>query len=447
LDEESRFTHIIKTIGILVSIVAVIALGIYLSATQAPSYKGKTIIRWVVDPNPIRKETIALFESKNSGIHVINDPDAGAQRLLTQVAGGVSPDVMALYSTESVRMFARNDILLDLKPYIKKYNIPFDELYPQLSPYMYYKDKIVGVTENCSTISVYYNKKMFDKAGLPYPKPGWTWDDCVELGKKLTLYKTIGDRKVVVQKGLCVTDLMSPCFTWMYGGRMFSPDGKKCVLDSPEAKKGWRFWADLRLKYHITPSASEAQSMAPTGGWGGDYLLFAQGKVAMMFIGRFLIPEYRKQTDLEWGAVDLPRGPNPMNMFFSKTYSIPKTCKNKDAAIKFVRHILSKENQMLIANFGDGFPVRRNKEITKGFLYNPQYPKETNNQFYIDSIKNARVPETSQYINSSDLDAIVARELGFMWIEKQTPDQTCDNIAKQVNAIIKRNIANPNFLD
>ncbi len=447
MDEESRLKRFVKTIGMIVAVVGVVVLGIYLSATQAPTYKGKTIIRWVVDPHPIRKETIALFESRNPEVHVINDPDAGAQRLLTQVAGGVSPDVMALYTTESVRMFARNDILLDLRPYIDKYKIPINELYPQLAPYMYYDKKIVGITENCSSINVFYNKKLFDQAGLPYPKPDWTWDECVELGKKLTLYKTIGGRKVAVQKGLCVTDLLSPCFTWMYGGSLFSPDGKKCTIDSPEAKKGWRFWADLRLKYHITPSASEAQSMAPTGGYGGDYLLFAQGKVAMMFIGRFLIPEYRKQTELEWGVVDMPRGPNPMNLFLSKTYAIPKTCKNKDAAVKFLKHILGTENQLLIADYGDGLPTRRAKDITKGFLYNPKYPKETNNQIYIDSIKTSRVAETSMYINSSDLDAIMGRELGNMWLEEQTPDETCDNIARQVNAIIKRNIANPNFLD
>jgi ABC-type glycerol-3-phosphate transport system substrate-binding protein len=255
LDEESRLKRYVKAIGAVIAIIGIIALGIYLSATQTPTYTGKTVIRWVVDPNPIRKETIALFESRNPEVHVINDPDAGAQ------------------------------------------------------------------------------------------------------------------------------------------------------------------------------------------------LLFAQGKVAMMFIGRFLISEYRKQTDLEFGVVDLPRGPKPMNLFLSKTYSIPKTCRNKVAAVKFIKHILGKENQLLIAEYGDGLPTRQDKEITKGFLYNPEYPKETNNQIYIDSLKTAMVAETSQYINSSDLDAIVNRELGNMWLGEQSSDQTCDNIAEQVNAIIRRNIANPNFLD
>ncbi len=73
----------------------------YLVATAKPTVKGKTVIRWCVDPNPIRKEQIKLFEREHPKIDVINDPGADAQRLLTQLAGDVPPDVMALYDPQS----------------------------------------------------------------------------------------------------------------------------------------------------------------------------------------------------------------------------------------------------------------------------------------------------------------------------------------------------------
>jgi ABC-type glycerol-3-phosphate transport system substrate-binding protein len=41
----------------------------------------------------------------------------------------------------------------------------------------------------------------------------------------------------------------------------------------------------------------------------------------------------------------------------------------------------------------------------------------------------------------------MSQELDRMWLEEQTPDQACDTIAARINSIIRRNIANPNFLD
>ncbi|MCE5197722.1 sugar ABC transporter substrate-binding protein [bacterium] len=438
--------HTITLVATITGLLALVGLGIYLAATSHENTNGKTIIRWAVDAHPIRKVTIALFEKRNPKIEVMNDPDASQQRLLTQIAGGIAPDVMAMYTAEQLRMFAQNDLLLDLRPYVKKMHIPVDDLYPGLAPMVYYKDKIVAIPENCGTYNLFYNKKLFRQAGVPYPKPDWTWQDCLEAAKKLTKYKVVNGRKVPIQKGILVPDAWWPCFVWSWGGNVFSKDHKHCLLNTDEAKQGIRFLADLRLKYHVAPSSSEAQSMAPTGDYGGDMLLFKQEKVAMVMIGRFMITQYRLQKDLDWDVAYLPRGPVHVNIFGGKSYAIPKSSAHKEAAVKFVLHILSKENQLLIANYGDGLPTRRNKEIVKGFLYNPQYPKEKNNQIYVDELKYGRPAEDSPFINGTDFSSIADFEFGRMWLGEQTPEQACDKIAKRADEVIRRNLANPNFL-
>ena len=200
------------------------------------------------------------------------------------------------------------------------------------------------------------------------------------------------------------------------------------------------------MKYHIMPTASESTSMAPTGGFGGGQLLFAQNRVAMVMTGRYLIPQFRLQKGLEWDVAPYPRGPKTMSLFYSKSYAIPKACKHKDAAIRFLRFVLSRENQKLISDYGDGLPVSKDPSIIKDLLYNPQYPKETNNHIFIDELKYSHPPEWSPYINSLDVAAITNNELGNMWLGKQGPDEACDRIAKQINATIRRNLANPNFL-
>jgi multiple sugar transport system substrate-binding protein len=434
-------------VGVVAGVLLMIALGIYLVATSKPDAGGKTIIRWVVDPNPIRKEQIALFESKHSDIHVINDDGADSQKLLTQIAGDVPPDLMALYDPQTIRLFAKNDILMDLTPYVDKYHIPADNLYPGLDPYVHFQGKVVGIPENCGPYILFYNKKLFREAGVPYPKSGWTWDECIQAAKKLTKYEVVDGRQIPTQKGLYIDNSNWWFFIWMYGGKLFSPDGKKCLMDSPEVKKGIQYWADMRLKYHIMPTTSEAASMAPTGSWGSDALLFRESKVAMMLSGRWMIIQYREQKDLDWDVVSAPHGPNRVTVLASKSYAIPKTCRHKDAALKFISHLLQMDNQLLVSNYGDGMPVLTDPRIIKAFQYNPQYPTETNNRVHVDEMKYARVQEYSPYINNLDTNAIMTTELDRMWLGEQSSDDACDAIASQVNAMIRRNLNNPNFLD
>ncbi|MGC8862394.1 MAG: ABC transporter substrate-binding protein [Armatimonadota bacterium] len=447
LEESGKWARLAASVGIALGVALIVAMGVYLVATANPSRPGQTVIRWVVDPNPIRKEQIKLFEARHPGIKVINDPGAEPQRLLTQLAGDVPPDVMALYDPQTIRLFAKNDVLLDLGPYVDRFKLPVKSLYPQLKPYIYYRGRIVGIPENCGPYVLFYNRKLFREAGIPYPKPGWTWDECLRAAKKLTKYRIINNRRVPEQKGLYVSNGDWWFFIWMYGGRLFSRDGKRCLMNSEPVKKGIRFWASLRLKHHVMPTTSEAQSMAPTGAWGSDALLFRESKVAMTISGRWLAIQYREQKDLDWDVTSVPHGPVRVTLLASKCYSIPRTCRNKNAAITFIRHLLSKENQLLVANYGDGIPSMNTPEITKAFLFNPEYPNERNNKLHLDEMRYARVQELSPYINNLDVSAIMSVELDKMWLGEQTPDRACDEIARQINAVIRRNLANPNFLD
>ena len=447
VDDRGELKSILAIVGVLFATTLVVALGVYLVATSNPRPKGKTVIRWCVDPSPMRKEQIRLFKKTHKKIDVINDPGAEAQRLLTQLAGDVPPDVMALYDPQTIRLFAKNDVLLDLRPYVKRYNLPICKLYPALAPYIYYQGRIVGVPENCGPYVVFYNKKLFREAGVPYPKPGWTWDECLAAAKKLTKYRMENGRRIPERKGLYIANTDWWFFIWMHGGRLFSEDGKRCLMDSAEVKRGIRFWADLRLKYHVMPTTSEAQSMAPTGAWGTDALLFRESAIAMMVSGRWMSIQYREQKDLEWDVTSVPHGPCRFTLLASKCYSIPKSCRNKRAALTYIKHLLGKENQLLVANYGDGMPSLDDPEITRAFRYNPKYPNEKNNQLHLDEMRYARVQEFSPYINNLDVNAILSVELDRMWLGEQSPDAACDQIARRVNSIIKRNMANPNFLD
>lgn len=91
-----------------------------------------------------------------------------------------------MHSNESER-YMSNDMLLDLTDKIAESDKIDPENYPEDIWGLYtYDDKYYAVPKDVDTIALWYNKTMFDEAGLAYPTADWTWDDVSEAAKKLT---------------------------------------------------------------------------------------------------------------------------------------------------------------------------------------------------------------------------------------------------------------------
>ena len=143
---------------------------------------------WDTNQEPGIKEILADFTEKTgikTEISVVKWDEywtmleAGAQ-------GGSLPDVFWMHSNESQR-YMSNDMLLDLTDKIKDSDLIDPENYPEDIWGLYtYDDKYYAVPKDIDTIALWYNKTLFDEAGLDYPTADWTWDDVTEAAKKLT---------------------------------------------------------------------------------------------------------------------------------------------------------------------------------------------------------------------------------------------------------------------
>jgi len=242
-------------------------------------------------------------------------------------------------------------------------------------------------------------------------------------------------KKVYNQFGLLSEDPM--LFVWQNGGRMFADDGKRCVINSKEAKEALHFYYDLRFKEHVMPKPQEMQSLASTGGWGGTLNLFAARKVAMFIQGRWMSMVFRKDKRLHWDIAPVPRGKYKVTLLASKIYAIPKNSKHIDEAVKFLTYEVSKSNQLIISKSGDGIPSRISVGKSKEFLYDPEYPDEKNNQVYLDEMKYARPPEYSAYADSTQVFRVWYEELDRMYSGLQDPDETLDKMSSRINGLFK----------
>ena len=443
--------ELLGNIIFIICAVVVIGLGVYLFRTQHSLPEEKVLLRWSVDSNPIRNETIAVYEKTHPNVHIIVDPNPGPDTILTQCAGGVAPDIITIYTIDSFRRFQRLGLLEDLTPYVEKYKLPIDKMRPEVMSYVHVDEKdprIYGIVENAGPLCMFYNKDVFDKFGVPYPTNDMTFDEVRELAKKLTSYKYVNGRKMDDIKGLYVNEDYE-FFIRMFGGKLFSEDGKKCLINSPESVKGLNYYADMVLKDDTVPLAGDAASMAPTGGWQGTNLLLAQGKIAMLITGRYLTIQFRPYypKGIRIGMVRCPRSPYENNILYTKCYCVPKGSKHKEEAAAFLASLLSNENQSMITSYGDAWPSITNPELDKVAEYNPQYPMEDNNKELLKDFATSRTKEVSPYINEVDMSAILNREMDRVWLEEITMKQAADNIARDVNKIINRNIVNPNFIN
>ncbi len=227
------------------------------------------------------------------------------EKILAAIAAGSPPDVFLL---DSVIMptFINRGLLLDLMPFAKARGIDLSMYFPNVLKIGMRDSALYAFPKDSNPIAMYYNRRLFDAAGVPYPRRAWTWDDYLELAKKLT--KDLDGDGRIDQFGTAFSTYLfywQP-FVWMNKGDILSPDGTRATgyLNSPATEEAIQFLIDLRVKHQVAPHAQYAAAES-----GGITRLFFTGRIGMVVSGHWLlttIQEYMKRGELEVGVAPLP---------------------------------------------------------------------------------------------------------------------------------------------
>jgi len=307
------------------------------------------------DPTELKNQQaiVDAFHAAEPKITVkvtVSDWDTYWAKLQTGLAGGAAPDVFAM-DGPLFPDYAGRGVLLDLTPYIQQEGYPLDSLNSlAVKDFTTADGRQLGLPRDLNVIALFYNKDLFDAAGVAYPDDTWDWAKLVEVGKKLTLDSN-GDGKTD-QWGLYTetTDMENywSSLVWQNGGDILAADGKSIVLDSPQATGGLQFLQDLIWKDKVVP---EPALFAETGD------AFEQGKAAMEVNGSWLVAT-DEAAGLKFGIAPLPKGPagaatsvNPTGAVVSTTSKAP------DAAWAFVKYLASADAQQKIMALKASLPV------------------------------------------------------------------------------------------
>ena len=115
------------------------------------------------------------------------------EKILTSIAAGTPPGVFLLDGIDAPA-FIESGVLLDLAPYMTRVGLDIAAFHPRLTELFAPSPHLWAVPKGFTPMVIYYNRSVFDSARVPYPQPGWTWDDFRATARAL---KTLAPRSAI----------------------------------------------------------------------------------------------------------------------------------------------------------------------------------------------------------------------------------------------------------
>jgi multiple sugar transport system substrate-binding protein len=374
------------------------------------------------------KKIIADFESANPGIKVnveVSDWTSYWDKLKTQLAANNPPDVFAIDAPLFLDYQSRG-VLLNLQPYVDKSPDMLKDIYPQTLSAYKTAEGYYGLPRDFQTIVLFYNKDMFDAAGVSYPTAEWTWDDLRAAAKKLT--KDVNGKK---QYGFYFDQWdMEPGWSealWSYGGDIISADHTKTLVGSPESRKAWQMLHDMVFVDKSVPDANTV------GQYGFD--LFQAGVAAMTPMGHWAVPGYNT-GGFKYDVAPMPKGPaGQATSVNSAGFVVAKASKNPDAAFKFISFVLSNSGQTRLAELGFACPVL--KSVAESPIYLQQKGTSLNQKVFLDALAYAHMKPV--FKGYDEFASVIGDSIGAVWRGEAELNPTLDSIVQEADAVLAKN--------
>jgi multiple sugar transport system permease protein len=327
-----------------------------------------TIIHWGDrNEDEIVESLCASFEAAHTNITIkrINASANYTSKLQTMIAGGSPPDLF-FWNSHMLAQYVSEGIIRDVEDYlaedIQNGNLPFDfnEIYPQTLNSFRFDGKVTGrgklyaLPTTFTPLGFFYNKKLFDEAGIPYPTDDWTWEEFEEKAR------AIGKLPGCYGAEFVVNDATVRLFLQSYGQDLYTDGFEEIRLTDPAVMqqlnrlRTWRFGEDAGRMLTSAKSMVETPESA-----------FMSGKLGMFGpVGRWVVPDFRKIRDFDWDFAQLPHGTQRTNMIYVAAWCISSNSEHPYEAWLATRHFARPECQAISSRYGLVLPTHR--EVAEG---------------------------------------------------------------------------------
>lgn len=235
---------------------------------------------WDVNQQPAMEQLIADFNETYPNVDVSIELTAYAQyftKLQTQGSSGTLPDVFWM-NGPNFQLFASNDLLAPLAP-LEEAGLIDTANYPEAMNDIYTLDDTqYGIPKDFDTIAVFYNKAIFERAGVAEPTADWTWDDYRSIAKQIT--DKLGGEGIFGSGDNYDNQAMVYPAILSNGGSILTEDGES-GYDDPKSVEAIQFWADIIADGSMPTPAQNADT---TG-----LQRFLNGQAGMLWSGNWQV--------------------------------------------------------------------------------------------------------------------------------------------------------------
>ncbi len=399
--------------------------------SHGPSRKTVKVTFWG-SPEEIEiiTNSIKSWEAKHSDVEIRfeHTPFSGyASKILTRIAGGAAPDIIATEVNMFVN-FASKNVLENLTPYIARdSSFSLEDFFSAVVKRFTVGGKIFAIPRDTAPFAcVFYNKDLFDKAQVPYPTDDWTWEEMLEKAKKLTETDAMGR---VTQYGF---------YGWAWQNFVYSAGGAvvdnvenpvHCLLGTAESKSGLQYYRDLILKHKVMPAPVALANL----GMGVD-IMFSSGRLAMFLSGIWETPSLR-QHSFKWDVVMFPAGPGGNRRFGTggTGYAILNSSRNKKEAWEVIKALTDPPGQVELAKRGLAQPAR--KAVAEGIAFAQNQEPPANKKMLNKAVQ--YVIYDPFHPKWREIEAkVISPELELFFNGKQNVDETVSKIVPQVDELL-----------
>jgi len=419
---------------------AIIFLALGLCVVPALSQEKVKIEYWILGTSEelaIEQKAVQMFEERNPNIDVVERHAPGEEyydKLRASIAAGSIPDLMRII-VEEYQSFAKGGVLLNIKPAIEKklqedpnFAEWWNDIEPKLLEPFYYQGGLFGIPHDWNDAIIFYNKALFDKAGLAYPRKDWDVNEFLEIAKKLTVDEN-GDGKPDQYGYLLTGDWFDCIAPWIFtfGGKILDDAWKKCLLDTQESKQAIQFMYDLVNTYKVSPPPTVMEFTSGMAMW-------MTGKIGMAHYGRYMVPAFRQIKDFEWDCQHQPFGPNGTR---GVPYGVGLTCiaaktKYPEESFKLAVFLSSTEVQQMYNEYGNSIQVLKSIIYSDDFK-NPDKPP-FNQYAMVEALEYAQlIPSPPR---NREIIRVATSELDRVLLNQKSVEDAARDMTVQIDEIL-----------
>jgi multiple sugar transport system substrate-binding protein len=380
-----------------------------------------TYALWDNNQLPAHEQIIAAFEAEHPNINV--EPQVVPwgdywTKLQTAVAGGEAYDTFWM-NGPNFPVYASKGILMDLQPMIDADAVDVTK-YPQSLIDLYsYNGDTYALPKDFDTIGLFYNKDLFDQAGVAYPDENWTWDDLAEAATKLT------DPDAGVWGFASTLEGQSNWFNFIFqnGGQIFSDDQTKVVVDEAAACDA------LQYAYSFIANGSSPDG-ATMGSLSPSEQLFPGGKLAMISAGSWMVKPY-VDSGLNIDVAPLPQGTQRASIIHGLGNVVWANTEHPQEAWEWVKFLGSEQAAQIQAETGTVIPAYAGMQE----VWVSAVPS-MNLQVFIDSLDySIPYPSVQQ---GTEWETKLIEVMTEVWNGNMAPDNMCADAAAAANAALSQ---------